>query len=207
MFFLNIYYKAHRSKFHLEILIDKSYADSEFLVHFSVGLHFGLFWPYGVGPFIGIPMTYNTKFIFVKKFHALFINVCAQIEALLMGFKLKKNFAPPIHTPGINLHLKNYHILVNITNFAQAFPSNGRSCKLISFLKSLCKQLPESVLKCYLHTQRLFQESNKNRLIFRKKWLNWKNAIFEDPLISKNPKIIQNMSFLLLFFRIFFLII
>ena len=35
-------------------------ADSEFLVHFSVGLHFWLFGPCGFGPIIGIPMTYNT---------------------------------------------------------------------------------------------------------------------------------------------------
>ena len=132
-------------------------------------------------------MTYNTKFIFVKKFHALFINVCAQIEALLMGFKLKKNFAPPIHTPGIYLHLKNYHILVKMTYFAQAFPlrTEGPKNKLNSFLESLCNQLPESVFLCYIHTQWLIQESNKNRLIFRKNWLNLKKSHFRKPLYQK----------------------
>ena len=58
---------------------------------------------------LNIPFT---KKIFAKKFHALHINVCAQIEALIISFHLKKKFDSPIHTTRVDVYLKKDHFLV-----------------------------------------------------------------------------------------------
>ena len=44
-------------------------------------------------------------------FHALHINVCAQIEALLLSFHLKKQFDSPIHTTRVHIYLKKGRFL------------------------------------------------------------------------------------------------
>jgi hypothetical protein len=74
----------------IELLV-KLNADSEFLVHFYVGTHFGVFCPCLLWSIIGIPMTCNTNDFFLKKYISLHIVVCVQIKALFMGFHLKKN--------------------------------------------------------------------------------------------------------------------
>ena len=91
----------------IEILI-KLNADSEFLVHFYVGPHFGVFWPCLLWSIIGIPMTCNTNDFFLKKYISLHIVVCVQIKALFMGFHLKKKLDPPIHISWVHMHLKNW---------------------------------------------------------------------------------------------------
>ena len=91
----------------IEILI-KLNADSEFLVHFYVGPHFGVFWPCLLWSIIGIPMTCNTNDFFLKKYISLHIVVCVQIKALFMSFHLKKKLDPPIHISWVHEHLKNW---------------------------------------------------------------------------------------------------
>ena len=90
----------------IEILV-KLNADSEFLVHFYVGPHFGVFWPCLLWSIIGIPMTCNTNDFFLKNYISLHIVVCVQIKALFMSFHLKKKLDPPIHISWVHEHLKN----------------------------------------------------------------------------------------------------
>ena len=58
------------------------------------------------------PNTCFSKKLFGKNIHALHINVCAQIEALIISFHLKKKFDSPIHTTRVHIYLKRGRFLV-----------------------------------------------------------------------------------------------
>ena len=60
----------------------------------------------------------NTKIIFVKKYLSLNKNVCVQIKALLMGFRLKKKFRPPNSQTGYIYYFESYCILAKIAYLA-----------------------------------------------------------------------------------------
>jgi len=86
-------------------------------------------------------MTYNTKKNFAKKFHALHINVCVQIEALWLVFHLKKNPDPPIHLPWVQVYLKKvkfFAIFAKYPTLTQTLSTtNSQMVDINSVLRSL----------------------------------------------------------------------
>ena len=81
-------------------------ADSEFLVHFDVGLHFKGFWLCVLRHMTRNPNIPFTKDFFAQNIHALEIKVSAKIEALFIRFQFKKKFDPHFHTFCINIYMK-----------------------------------------------------------------------------------------------------